>query len=119
MKLRSIFITQSMILIQISYSDHINNEFLKRCQLWCQYFHQIGINPCNILQLRYNKTNWYKQIQICVYPWKPLDLPVNQGVLGSSPSWGAKIINRLCEISYKRFSFGASFGPVFEEKSRI
>jgi len=36
-------------------------------------------------------------------------------VQGSSPCWGAKIINRLCEISYKRFSFGASFGPVSEE----
>ena len=38
------------------------------CQVWCQYFQHIGINPWNLLQLLCIKMNRYKQIQIWVNP---------------------------------------------------
>jgi len=43
-------------------------------------------------------------------------LTVNQGVLGSSPSWGAKQVNHLHGFRVSGFLFGASFGPGFERK---
>jgi hypothetical protein len=56
------------------------------CQFWCQYFHHIGINQCNLLQLFCYKINCYKQIQTCVNLWKPSFDAHNQGVVGSFPT---------------------------------
>ena len=56
------------------------------CQFWCQYFHHIGINQCNLLQLFCYKINCYKQIQTCVNLWKPSFDAHNQGVVGSIPT---------------------------------
>ena len=38
-----------------------------------------------------------------------------RGVLGSSPSWGAKQVNHLHGFRVSGFFFGASFGPGFRE----
>jgi hypothetical protein len=37
-------------------------------------------------------------------------------VVGSSPTWGAKIINHFREFHRGGFFFRASFGPGFEKK---
>ena len=50
---------------------------------------------------------------MCINPWKPPKLTVNQGVPGSSPGWGAKQVNHLHGFRVSGFFFRASFGPVF------